>query len=106
MEEIKYAVSNILSDMLDEIKGADKYLEMANKSDMVDHKRRFVGMANQELEHYKNLCEMLEEKMRQYPNEINIDNNIVAKTLYGDMKHWKESMCERVKALMEELGVR
>lgn len=106
MEDIKHMVSNILKDMLDEVKGASNYLDMAYKADMLEHKKRFTSMANQELEHYKNLCEMLEEKMRQHPNEVNIENNIVAKTLYEDMRHWKETIHGKVKGLMEELGIK
>lgn len=49
---------------------------------------------------------MLDEKMKQHPNEINIENNIVAKTLYEDMRHWKETIHGKVKGLMEELGVK
>lgn len=106
MENVKHVVSEILKDMLDEVKGASNYLDMAEKADMLEHKKRFVTMANQELEHYKNLCEMFQEKMKQYPSEVVIENNIVAKTLFDDMKHWKEKVHERVKALMEELGIK
>ena len=106
MEDIKHVVSNIIKDMLDEVKGADKYYEMAEKADTLEHKKKYIGMAHQELEHYKALCEMLEEKMKQHPSEVNVENNIIAKTLFADMKHWKEEVCVKVKAFMEELGIK
>lgn len=106
MVDIKHMVSNVLKDMLDEVKGASNYLEMAEKADTLEHKRSFVAIAHQELEHYKALCDMLHEKMKQHPNEINIEDNIVAKTLYEDMKNWKEHIHNKVKALMEELGIK
>lgn len=105
MEDVRHIVSNLLKDMLDEVKGAENYLEMAEKTDGVDHKRHFINMAHQEMEHYKALCDMLQEKMRMYPGEINIENNVVAKTLYDDMRHWKENVYDRIQDMMEELGM-
>lgn len=46
MEDVKHVASNILKDMLDEIKGASNYLDMAHKADILEHKKRFVSMAN------------------------------------------------------------
>lgn len=46
MEDIKHMVSNILKDMLDEVKGASNYLDMAYKADMLENKKRFTSMAN------------------------------------------------------------
>lgn len=106
MDEVKTMVSNILKDMLGEVKGAKEYLDLAMGATSIDHKKKFIEMANQELTHYDNLCEMMKEKMRMHPNDIMIDNNIVAKTLYEDMKSWKHHVAEHVHTMMEELGIK
>ena len=49
---------------------------------------------------------MMKEKMRTHPNDIMIDNNIVAKTLYDNMVEWKESVCEHFKKMADELGIK
>lgn len=46
MEDVKHVVSGLLKDMLDEVKGAENYLEMAEKAASVEHKKRFVGIAH------------------------------------------------------------
>jgi hypothetical protein len=66
----------------------------------------FVEMASQELNHYEDLCSVLKEKMTSHPNEVTLDNNIIAKTLFEDMKGWKERVHGHVKAMADELGVK
>lgn len=36
MDNVKYYVSDLIKDMLDEIKGASKYLDMAKSSMLID----------------------------------------------------------------------
>jgi rubrerythrin len=106
MEDVKRFVSDIIKDMLDEIHGAEKYYEMAKSSTGLELKKMFLEMGHQELMHYDHLCEALKEKMRAHPTEITVENNIIAKTLFEDMKAWKEDVCSRIKKLSEELGVK
>ena len=106
MDSLKHYVSHLLTDMLSEIKDADKYLHAAEKSENIEHKKKFAEMAHQELLHYDGLCEMMKEKMRTNPNDIMIDNNILAKTLYDNMVEWKESVCEHFKKIADELGIK
>ena len=58
------------------------------------------------IEQAKMNFEMMKEKMRTNPNDIMIDNNIVAKTLYDNMVEWKESACEHFKKMADELGIK
>ena len=106
MDDVKHFISSILKDMLDEIRGAEKYYDMAKSSTGIELRKMFIEMAHQELGHYDHLCETLREKMRAHPTEVTVENNIIAKTLFEDMKSWKEHLHGKIKMFAEENGIR
>lgn len=105
MDLMKHHISKSIEAMLGEIKTAEMYLHAATKCENMENKKIYATMSKQELHHFDELKKMFDEDVKKHPNEIMIDNNIVAKTLLDKVMCWKKEVHEGLEQLLKENNI-
>lgn len=103
--ELEHQAVELVEAILTEIKAAKKYMHMAAHCENVEHKKMFVEVAQNELNHYYRLKEMYDKEKTGKFKEMNLDTPIM-NVLMDDLDRWAQDIEDNLNMQKTKIGMK